>query len=120
MLVVIKLLLYIYTQQQRMKWAKDHRRWTKEVWRKVIFSDECAFEVLPSHQRYVRKGTEPLTPAHCALSVKFPQKVMIWGCMSSSGFGGLYFVDGVLNSEQYEMVLTTKLIPQATQWFRGD
>jgi len=30
-------------------WAKEHRHWTEEDWKKVFWTDESKFEVFGSH-----------------------------------------------------------------------
>jgi len=43
---------------------------------------------------------------------------MVWGVMSAFGTGSLYFVEGNMNSEQYQRVLENHLCPSLRQWFR--
>ncbi len=40
-------------------------------------------------------------------TVKHPDSVMVWGCFSASGRGGLYFLpkNSTMNSETYEKLL---------------
>ena len=40
-----KPLLTARMKKTRLQWAKKYRSWTKEDWRRVIFSDETHFEV---------------------------------------------------------------------------
>jgi len=63
------------------------------------------------------KGKEPISHAHVRQTMKHPQKVLIWGCISRKGFGRPHIVDGTVNAEQYKTVLMTKIIPQAAEWF---
>ena len=83
----------------------------------VIFSDETTIEVQLAQPRLVRRGAEPLSSLHMTQRVKHPQKVMIWGCMSSKGFGRIHVVDGYMRSDQYIDVLRRRLRPQADEWF---
>src|ERR1700761_7342561 len=42
--------------KKRFEWAKEHKNWTKEDWRRVIFSDESPFTLFPdSGKMYVRR-----------------------------------------------------------------
>ncbi len=54
---------------------------------KVLFSDESKFCISFGNQgpRVWRKGGEAHSPSCLKSSVKFPQSVMILGCMSSAG-----------------------------------
>lgn len=83
----------------------------------MIFSDESTFEVQLAQPRLVRRGAEPVSSLHMAQSHKWPQKVMIWGCMSHHGFGRIHVVTGMMNSQQYIDVLRSRLIPQAAEWY---
>ena len=41
--------------------------------------------------------------------------VMVWGCMAAKGVGQLSFIDGIMNAELYEEILSHKMLPSATQ-----
>lgn len=116
----IKPLLTKTMKKKRLAWAKNHRYWLEEDWKKVIFTDESSFEVQLFSPRYVRQGNEPTTPAHVVQKPKFPQKVMIWGQMSSKGFGRIHIVEGTMTGARYREVLRNYLIPQAQEWFGSE
>ena len=40
---VVRQVLTRHHRQQRHLWAQTHRRWTRQVWRKVLFTDESRF-----------------------------------------------------------------------------
>jgi len=54
--------------RKRLKWAREHRHWTREDWIRVLFSDECAvqkdsdgrtvwvFRHQNNHEKYDRKN----------------------------------------------------------------
>lgn len=44
-------------------------------------------------------------------TLKHPTKVMVWGCFSRNGLGGISVLDGYMNSTKYIEVLNEKLIP---------
>ncbi|GFV94509.1 hypothetical protein TNCV_3048021 [Trichonephila clavipes] len=46
--------------------------------------------------------------------VKYPTKVMVWGCMSSRGVGRLHIVSGTVKAMDYIEILQNKLLPTAT------
>ena len=96
--------LRLANKKTRLIWAKEHRRWTEEDWKKVLWTDESKFEVFGSHRRtFVRRKTgekmleECLTPPvnHGG------GNVMIWGCFGAGKVGDLYKVKGILNKEGY-------------------
>ncbi len=80
--------------QRRLTWAKEKKNWTVARWSKVLFSDESKFCISFGNQgpRVWRKGGEAHSPSCLKSSVKFPQSVMIWGAMTSAGFGPLCFL----------------------------
>ncbi|KAI2645660.1 Transposable element Tc1 transposase [Labeo rohita] len=73
--------------QRCLTWAKEKKKWTVAQWSKVLFSDESKFCISFGNQgpRVWRKGGEAHSPSCLKSSVKFPQSVMIWGAISSSG-----------------------------------
>ncbi len=77
--------------QRRLAWAKEKKNWTVAQWSK----DESKFCISFGNQgpRVWRKGGEAHSPSSLKSSVKFPQSVMIWGAMSSSGVGPLCFFE---------------------------
>ncbi len=51
-------------------------------------------------------------------SVKFPQSVMIWGAMSSSGVGLLCFLKTNVTAPVYQEILEHFMLPSADQLFK--
>ncbi len=80
--------------QRRLTWAKEKKNWTVAQWSKVLFSDESKFCISFGNQgpRVWRKGGEAHSPSCLKSSVNFPQSVMIWGAMSSTGVGQFSFL----------------------------
>lgn len=70
--------------------------------------------------RFVRIGSEPISPAHLTQAHKHVPKVMIWACMSIHGVGRIHVVEGSMNSEQYKHVVRNRLKPQALEWYAGN
>ena len=57
-----------------MEWARQHKNWTKEEWRKVMFTDESHFEVQGQRCQYVRRSIgEPIREGHIEQHVKHPK-----------------------------------------------
>ncbi len=82
-------------RQRHLTWAKEKKNCTVAQWSKVLFSDESRFCISFGNQgpRVWRKGGEAHTPSFLKSSVKFPQSVMIWGAMSSTGVRPLCFFE---------------------------
>jgi len=71
---------------KRLIWAKQHRHWTKEDWRRVIFTDESSFEVgKPSGRILVRRRVGEEFKEECVMPT-FKS-----GRSSSNNWGGIYF-----------------------------
>lgn len=115
--------------QRRMQWAKDHRGWTVNDWKNVLWTDETVIEIRDNAPQYVRvvDGHE-LTPAHFVRTTKHPTSVMIWGCFSWYGTGRAHVVERTMNSEVYisdiidgrivqQMAVT---FPEGNGWLQQD
>ncbi|GFV77299.1 transposable element Tcb1 transposase [Trichonephila clavipes] len=78
-----KPLLTEFQRKRRLTWAREHSLWTGK-------SPQC------------------LKP-----TVKYPTKVMVWGCMSSHGVGRFHIVSGTVKAIDYIEILQNKLLPTA-------
>ena len=104
-----KQLLTKKMKSKRLAWAKKHKTWTVEEWKKVLFSDESHFYVRGEHSKFVRRSIgESLNSHHVNQTVKHPQKKMFWGCFSYAGVGSLFPVEGMMNSDRYIDVIKKK------------
>lgn len=95
----------------RLQWAKAHRHWTVDDWKRVIFSDETKINLWNSDgiQYCLRKDGTPLQPFHVQQTVKHGGgSLMFWGCMTYRGLGyGCQVYGGAMNSEDYIKILDT-------------
>lgn len=113
-----KPLLTRVMKQKRLNWAKKYRKWTKTERSKVVFSDETHFEVHGVRSAMVRRSRgEPVREGHIQQAPKHPPKKMFWGSFTAKGVGRLVIVNGMMNSEKYESVLTTHLLPTIHECF---
>ncbi len=111
-----------YSYRQRcLTWAKEKKNWTVTQWSKVLFSDECKGCISFGNQgpRVWRKGGEAHSLSCLKSSVKFPQSVMIWGGMSSSGVGPLCFLKTNVTAPVYQYILEHFMLPSADQHFKN-
>ena len=82
--------------------GKEHRHWTEEVSKKVLWTDKSKFEVFGSRRRtFVRHRTSEKMLEECLTpSVKHVEgNVMVWGCVGAGKLEDLYKVKGILNKE---------------------
>ena len=109
--------------ERRLSWCQDHRNWTVDMWKRVVFSDETMIYVNDHSSKFVRVVDGcPLTPAHYNVTTKFPRKVMMWACFSFEGPGRAHLVEETLNSDKYiAEIVQRRVIPQMRDWYpRGD
>ncbi|GFW47875.1 transposable element Tcb1 transposase [Trichonephila clavipes] len=114
-----KPLLTEFQRKRRLTRAREHSLWTITDWEKVIFSDESQFCISGNQSSaYVRRRThEEFSPLCLKPTVKYPTKVMVWGCMSSHGVGRLHIVSGTVKAMDYIEILQNKLLPTARDLF---
>lgn len=101
--------------RKRLAFCKRVKNWTTADWEKVLWSDESSFALFQNARQYVRRrrGANPHDPKYTKAAVKHPASVMVWGCFSSAGTGGLHFVPQkeTLNANRYKAVLQQHLLP---------
>ena len=105
-------------KRTRLRWANDHKHWTVEDWRRVLFSDESHFYVQGQRSQHVRRSAgEPISASHLNQSVKYPDKKMFWGCFTYKGVGPIDPCEGMMNSQKYIEILRRRVIPEMTKSF---
>ena len=102
------------TAHQRLEFCLQYKNWTSEDWQKAMFSDESTFLQFASYKSFVHKplGSSPVNTRYLEPTVKYPPSVMVWGCFSSQGRGGLYFLPKgqTTNASRYISVLDDHLL----------
>ena len=90
-------------KKKRLEWCKERQDWTVEKWRKVLWSDESVFELIPARREWIRRRSNERYHPHCVTStVKYGgAKIQVWGCMAASGVESLKVVEGTLNAARY-------------------
>lgn len=108
-----KPLLTALQKKKRLSWGKRHRIWTLAQWKKVVYSDESKFTCCYGDHRntVIRTSDEAFHPHCLKRTVKYPDSLMVWGCMSSNGTGRLHFIDGTVNAVKYQEILQESLLP---------
>lgn len=96
----------------RLKFAKVHRNWTVEDWKRVIWSDECKFNRFQSDGKQYcwRRPGDKLQRHHVKQTVKHGGgNIMAWGCFTFWNVGPLHKIDGIMRKEDYLSILQTQL-----------
>lgn len=108
-----KPLLTLKMKKSRVNFCKEHKDWTENDWKKVLFSDESSFCTIRSRAKRVRRpiGSDRMSPKYTVSTVKHPPSVMVWGCFSYKGRGSLYFLPSntTMNGKTYLQLLKDKL-----------
>ena len=86
---------------------------------RVLWSDESKICIFGSDGlRYVRRRAgEEMIPECLTPTMKHPQSVMVWGCMSTTGVGRLEVCQGIVNAQKYIKILETKMLASARSLF---
>lgn len=106
---------------KRLNWAREHKDWSVEKWRTVLWSDESPFQ-LRFHQRsrvWVHP-TERFLPEALTGTVKHEVKINVWGCFTAHGVGNLHRIHGNMNRHMYKDILQTQLVPSVNKLFPGN
>jgi transposase len=96
----------------RLKWARIHKDWTLDDWRRVIWSDETKINRFGSDGRHYtyKRTTERLQPKHVKQTVKHGgSNIMIWGCITYDGPGYLAKIDDIMDKVLYQKILEEDL-----------
>jgi hypothetical protein len=109
---------------QRLNWAKAHRSWTSDDWRRMIFSDETKINVWGSDgcKYFWRRPDDKLQFHHLDLTVvkHGGGSLMMWGCITYDGPGyACQIFDGTMKKEDYIHILETTL-KDTMEWYGYD
>lgn len=109
-----KPLLRAENKTKRLLFARQHKDWSIDQWKSVLWSDESKFEIFGSRRRiYVRRKVNERYNPKCILpTVKHGGgSVMVWGCFSYDGVGELMKIEGIMRKEEYHRILQRSAIP---------
>lgn len=98
--------------KDRIAFCKRYRSWSVEQWKKVMFSDETTVKQFDNYTQLVRRPVGKRYSARYVVpKVKHSPSVMVWGCISAHGRGGLWFLpeNESMNSANYLQVVQEKL-----------
>lgn len=102
-------------RRQRLQWAREHVRWTRQQWRNVLFSDETRVSV-SSHdgrQRVYRRRHERFADCCVVQADRYGGgSKMFWGGVSYNNKTQLLPIQGTLTGIKYVSdVLRPEVIP---------
>ena len=90
---------------KRVEFARRHRDWTIDDWKRVLWSDESPYTISSQTRQYVwRTPQDNYSPRCLQGTVKHGKKVMVLGCFSWHGLGALHNIKGILKKEKYRCV----------------
>ncbi|KAH6927980.1 hypothetical protein HPB50_010210 [Hyalomma asiaticum] len=100
---------------KRLLFAQEHRSWTVEEWRNVIFTDESTFTSKWDQQQrtWRTQGTRFDAPNLHRVASSGRCSVNVWGSISKDGLGPLVRLDARFTAAAYTDLLDTVLIPYA-------
>lgn len=100
--------------KDRLDFANQHKYWSIEDWKSIIWSDETKINRFSSDGRswYWKLDKSSMQHNHVKETVKHGGgSIMVWGCMTSYGAGCLRKIDGIMNQTLYKAILQDSLIP---------
>lgn len=100
--------------KDRLAFAKEHVKWTREQWSKVLFTDESKFNRFGSDgNSYVRRRIgEEFSPKCVKLTTKGGGgSVCVWGGMTINGTGPIHRINGIMDQHVYVDILDSVVIP---------
>jgi transposase len=114
-----------YTEEEvrkRLSFANGYKNWTKEMWEKVLFSDEkCFYGKGFCGRVWVRRPIgEALNPEYCVHKVSHPVKVNVWACFCAAGVGYCHIFNETLDGSLLKDILADNLVPSAQLHFSFD
>ena len=95
-----------------IKFAKAHRNWSVDDWKRVIFSDESYFVIGGENRTMIwRRYDEKYNRhQHETENTQKAIRVMVWGCITAACVGSLIRVEGNITTEKYITVLENNLL----------
>ena len=92
-------------------WAPQHRIWSEQAWRSVVFSDEAAIEIGAIRSQYIRYGRgASILCSYTQSRRHFTINFMFWGCITANGPVPLIPVQGRMTAGSYTEILKDHVI----------
>ncbi|KAK4521097.1 uncharacterized protein ATC70_013041 [Mucor velutinosus] len=98
--------------KKRLAWCKQHKDWTVDDWKRVIWTDETKINRFNSDGRqwaWIRSG-EQLQNHHVKLTVKHGGgSIMFWSAITYAGVGWMCKINGNMDKALYKETLQDEL-----------
>jgi transposase len=105
--------LSVTHRKKRLAFALEHKEWTVEDWKRVLWSDETKINRIGSDGRQWmwKQVGQGLTDREVQKTVKHGGgNIMVWGCMGWNGVGKLVEIEGIMDADQYVDILDNNLV----------
>ena len=101
----------------RLEWAKERKMWKADDWKKIVFSDETAIQLVSDNlTTFVRRGKEEaIRQCHTKPHKQFTKKILFWGCIQATGTGPGVAMIGTLDSRKYLKILEEHIFPHSDE-----
>lgn len=98
--------------KRRLQWTLDHRGWTVEQWRRVLWTDESPFVLRFNCKKKVWRRHDERDDPKCTIgTVKHDRKINVWGSFAANGVGMLHRIEGIMDRFVYLDIVENCLIP---------
>ena len=102
--------------KKRRKWAREHRHWTADDWRRVIWSDESRVKRNSDSSVVWVFRRQTKSEKYALKNIRSKRKqdsisVIIWGCFVADKLGPLVFIDGTIRATVYVEMLKQNFLP---------
>ncbi|GFT30506.1 transposable element Tc1 transposase [Trichonephila clavipes] len=105
-------------RQAKLAFAKMYVRQPTEYWKNIIFVYESKYNIFGSDgkQKVWWKSNTAMHVKNLRPTVKYGEgNHIVWGCIASSGFGKLHFIDGIMNKYVYLDIFKRNLKQSASK-----
>ncbi|GBM71957.1 Transposable element Tc1 transposase [Araneus ventricosus] len=101
-------------RQLLLQWAREHRDWTMDEWKRVAWSDESRFLIhhVDGRVRVRRLPGEQLLPSCTAGHTQAGSgSIMLWGTFSWAALGPIVVVEQTMKAANYLNIIAEQLQP---------
>ncbi|GBM98318.1 Transposable element Tc1 transposase [Araneus ventricosus] len=98
--------------QLRLQWAREHRDWTMDEWKRFVWSDESRFLIhhVDARVRVRRLPGEQLVPSYAAGHTQAGGgSIMLWGTFSWAALGPVVVVEQTMKAANYLNITADQL-----------
>ncbi|GBO42208.1 Transposable element Tc1 transposase [Araneus ventricosus] len=103
--------------QLRLQWAREHRDWIMDEWKRVVWSDESRFLIHHVDGRVsVRRlpGQQLLPSCTAGHTQAGDGGIMLWGTFSWAALGPVIVVEQIMKAANYLNIIAGQLHPYMT------